>query len=89
MPNIESAAKRMRQAAILREKNRAVKSALLKMKRKFNETVEGGDRAAAMEQFSAFASALDKAAKKGVIKANNASRRKSRASARLATLAAK
>jgi small subunit ribosomal protein S20 len=89
MPNIESAAKRMRQAAKNLIRNRKVNSEILGLKRKFNDAVESGNKSAAMELFRKFCAKLDQSAKKGVIKANNASRRKSRAAARLAKMSAK
>jgi small subunit ribosomal protein S20 len=86
MPNIESAAKRMRQAVKLNAKNRAVKSKILSLRRRFLGLVEGGDKAKAQEAYRVFCSAVDKARKVGVIKDNNANRKKARCAARLAAM---
>ena len=83
MPNIQSAVKRMHQAARARIRNRAEKSELLSLQRKLYEMPKDVDKDARMKAFRAYCSALDKAAKKGMIKKNNADRHKSRASARL------
>ena len=52
------------------------------------DAVASGDADAGAEAFRRFCSCLDKAAKKGVIKKNTATRSKSRAAARLRTLSA-
>ena len=87
MPNIKSAAKRVKTAAKANLRNRAVKSELLTYRRKFMEAVAAGDKAAATEASKTYASKLDKAAKKGVIKHNTADRKKSRTAAAIAKLA--
>ena len=74
MPNTQSATKAMRQSVTRRAKNEQTKDAYkraLKTFRKDPETVEN---------LTAVFKMLDKAAKKGVIKKNKASRLKSRAS---------
>ena len=86
MPNIESAAKRMRQAAKHQAANRAVKTKIMSYRRRFLEAVASGDKAKSQEAFRQFCSVVDKAGKQGVIKANNADRKKSRAAAKLAAL---
>jgi small subunit ribosomal protein S20 len=88
MPNIESAAKRMRQAARRQAANRAVRTKIMSYRRRFLEAVAGGDKTKSQEAFRQFCSVVDKARKRGVIKDNNADRKKSRAAARLATLKA-
>ena len=87
MPNIKSAGKRARQADVRREVNRSAKSAVLTARRHFMDAVASKDKKKALEQFNAFCSVLDSSAKRGVIKGNNADRRKSRASAILAKMA--
>lgn len=82
MPNIKSAEKRVRQSEKNRAANRAVKSEIHTARK---PVVEGKlakeDLAKAVAEY---ASTLDKAVKKGVIKKNTADRRKSRAAKRLA-----
>jgi len=79
MPNIKSAAKRMKTSRKSAEANKAVKSLISTRRRQLREAVAGGDEEKSEKAFRAYCSVLDKAAKKGVIKANNANRRKSRA----------
>ncbi|OVE74057.1 30S ribosomal protein S20 [bacterium B17] len=86
MPNIKSAKKRMKTSAAKQELNKSVKSTISSQRRKLYEAIAAGDKSECEELFRAYGSSLDKAAKKGVIKANNASRRKSRAAARMASL---
>jgi small subunit ribosomal protein S20 len=84
MPNIKSAAKRMRQSAVRRSCNRSAKSAIHTMRNKIY-AAEPADKAAAKKLFSEYCSTLDKAVKTGIVKANTANRKKSRAAARLAS----
>lgn len=88
MPNTKSAFKEMKTSAIKRDTNRGVKSGLATIRRKFLESVEANDASGSEASFRQYCSDLDKAVKKGVIKPNNASRRKSRAAARLASKSA-
>ncbi len=87
MPNIKSAVKRVKTAAKANLRNRSVKSELLTYRRKVETAIASGDKAAATSAVSAYASKLDKAAKKGVIKRNTADRKKSRTTLALAKLA--
>lgn len=87
MPNIKSAAKRVKTAAKANMRNRSTKSELLTYRRKVEEALASGDKAAATEAVSIYASKLDKAAKKGVIKSNAADRKKSRTAIALSKLA--
>lgn len=87
MPNIKSAAKRMRTSRKNAGANKAVRSLISSRRRTLREAVAGGDKAKSAKAFRDYCSVLDKAAKKGTIKANNANRRKSRAAALLATCA--
>jgi small subunit ribosomal protein S20 len=87
MANIKSAEKRARQAVGFNLRNRMAKSAILTMGKQFVAAVESGDKSKALQLFSRFASMLDKSVKRGIIKQNNADRRKSRAAARLAKTA--
>jgi small subunit ribosomal protein S20 len=87
MPNIESARKRARQALKRNASNRAVRSAVGSLRAEALAAIEAGNKAAAEKACAAYASELDKAAKKGVIKANNASRKKSRLALQVKKLA--
>jgi len=87
MANIKSAEKRARQSSAQHLANHAAKSDVSAFRKRFLAAVEKGDKAVATAAFDAFSSRLDKAAKKGILKKNNASRRKARAAAKLAALA--
>jgi small subunit ribosomal protein S20 len=84
MPNIKSAMKRVKTSAKSHAKNKAVKSLIFTTGKKLLEAVTAKDKKKCDELLRAFSSALDKAAKKGVITANTASRKKSRAALRIA-----
>ena len=73
MANTKSAAKRARQSLSRMRQNRAVRSRL----RTLQKRVRGGE-AANSETIRTLVSALDKAAKRGIIHRNAANRRKSR-----------
>ena len=77
MPNIKSAAKRDAKSKELRAKNRAEKTALKTVMKKFDAAVESADKAAAEESFKAAVKAVDKAAAKNLIHKNNAAHKKS------------
>ena len=88
MANIKSAEKRARQAIQRRTLNRGVMSTIGTVRRKAFETVvKGADPAAVAKVAAEYASALDKAAKRGVIKRNTADRRKARLAQRVAAIA--
>lgn len=78
MPNKKSAEKRVRQAAKRRLHNRAARSAMRRQLRKANEAVAQVDAEAIKTEIAAAHSKLGKAAKTGLIKKNNASRKISR-----------
>ena len=77
MPNIKSAMKRDEKSKELRAKNRAGKTALKTVMKKFDAAVEGGDKTAAAESDKGAVKAVDKAAGKGLIHKNNAAHKKS------------
>ncbi len=85
MPNTEGAKKRLRQSLVRRDRNRAVKSALRTALRKFREAVAAKNIDEAQVRRLATAKALDKAATKGIIHRNKASRLKSRMAAAMKT----
>ena len=82
MPNIKSAKKSIKTSAKSYEGNRAVKSRMVSARRKLYESI-GSDPVASKEAYSSYCSVLDKAVKRGALKANNANRRKSRACIRM------
>ena len=73
-----SAQKAHRQSLKRRERNRAVKSATKTAVKKANEAIVSGDLDAARVATREAIIALDKAAQKGVLHANNSARHKSR-----------
>ena len=77
MANIKSQIKRINTNEKARLRNKSVKSSLKTAIRKFREAAETGDTAAASTLARDAGRALDKAASKGVIHANQAANRKS------------
>ncbi len=86
MANIKSQIKRNKQNEKARQRNQAVKSRLKTAVRKFRELSEGGDKDAALTAGRDAMKALDKAASKGVIHANQAANRKSSIAKKAASL---
>lgn len=84
MPTRKSGLKHMRADEKKRVRNASVKSALKTLMRRYELLVEKGDKEAAAKLFPAVASAMDKAAKKGIIHDNSAGRQKSRLARKLA-----
>ena len=87
MANTRSAEKQERQAEKHKARNRAGKSTLKSALKKARTSISGGDQD--KEVLSTAFSAVDKAAKKGLIKKNTASRYKSRLAASSKRSAAK
>lgn len=87
MANIRSAEKQRRQAEKRNERNRAAKSSLRTTLKKTRTAIVGGD--ADKDTLSTSFSAIDKAAKTGLIKENTANRYKSRLAAASKRTAAK
>ena len=77
MANIKSQIKRNRTNEKARQRNKAVKSSLKTAVRKFHAAVDAGDAEQATALAREATRALDKAASKGVIHANQAANRKS------------
>lgn len=77
MANIKSQKKRNLTNEIARVRNKGVKSSLKTHVRKFREAAAAGDKDAATVALKDASRALDKAASKGVIHANQAANRKS------------
>jgi small subunit ribosomal protein S20 len=84
MPNTKSAERRMRNSARKKLQNRSVKSRLKTLERAYAEAQKGGKKDSASEAFRKLSSALDKAAKTGVIHVAKARRKKSRLAVKLA-----
>ncbi len=78
MANIKSAKKRILTSAKRAERNKAVKSAVKTAVKKVHAAIEAGEKTAAQEKLVAAETALSKAATKGVLHKNNASRKVSR-----------
>ncbi|MBE9524375.1 MAG: 30S ribosomal protein S20 [Chloroflexi bacterium] len=86
MANIKSAIKRNRQNEKLRLHNRVFRGTARKFVRNARLAIESGDIDVAREATIKAVSALDKAASKGIIHKNNASRRKGRLMKQLAAI---
>ena len=78
MPTTRSAAKAMRVQERRRLRNKAVRSATRTHVKKAQMQIAAGETSATPDSVREAISALDRAAKKGVIHPNNAARRKSR-----------
>ena len=78
MANIKSAKKRIRVIARKTLRNKIVRSQTKTAIRRFVSAVESGDRDMARAALTRAISAIDRAATKGVLHKNNASRKKSR-----------
>jgi small subunit ribosomal protein S20 len=77
LANIKSQKKRILTNAKAAARNKAVKSSVKTAIKKVDKAVEAGDKVVATEAVLAATRALDKAASKGVIHANQAANRKS------------
>jgi small subunit ribosomal protein S20 len=78
LANTRSALKKMRQAEKRRVRNRLYRSRARTFVKKTQRLLSDGDLDAARQAAIEAASALDRAAEKGIIHKNNAARRKSR-----------
>lgn len=88
MANIASAEKRIRQTVKRTARNKARKSRVHTAIRKVEEAVAAGDQAAARAALTAAQPEMQRAAGKGVFKANTVSRKISRLSASVKAIAA-
>ena len=86
MPNTKSAAKAMRQSLRRKTRNLKVKDKFKSAVKEVRKLIAAGKKSEAMEAMKAAMSALDKAAKKHVIKKGAASRKKSRLAKALAKI---
>ncbi|MCI5550244.1 MAG: 30S ribosomal protein S20 [Clostridiales bacterium] len=85
MPQIKSAIKRVKVTKVKTDNNRSAKTAMRTVVKKFENGVAEGKADVAM--LNVTASAIDKAASKGVIHKNAANRKKARLAKRLAKAA--
>ena len=88
MANIASAEKRIRQTVKRTARNKARKSRVHTAIRKVEEAVAAGDKSAAQAAFKAAMPEMQRAAGKGVLKANTVARKLSRLSASVKSVAA-
>jgi small subunit ribosomal protein S20 len=83
MPNKPAAWKHLRQTKRRTARNQSVRAGIEFLRRKFAKALGTKDAGAAREAFRNLQKSLDRAAEKGVIKDNTASRLKSRAAAKV------
>ena len=79
MANTKSAIKAARKSQRLHDRNQGVKTRLKSLRKKLEAAIKASDAAAAKTAGIAYVSAMDKAAKTGVVHANTASRAKAHA----------
>jgi len=83
LPNIKSALKRVHVTSVKNLRNRMVKSQMRTAMRNFETAIAAGNADEAKALYPAAASQVDRAASKGVIHKNAASRQKARMAVRL------
>ena len=88
MANTSSAKKATRKIAARTEVNKARRSRMRSFVRKFEEAVASGDKAAATEAFKVVEPEIMRAATKGIVHKNTASRKVSRLAQRVKALSA-
>lgn len=86
MPNIKSAADRVKLSQKQNLRNRAARSTMKTTIKKFDAAVETGDAAAARDAYSVAIKTVDRAATKGLIHKNNAAHKKSALTLKLSAL---
>ncbi len=86
MANIKSQIKRNRTNEAARLRNKSVRSSVKTAVRRFRAAADTGDREAVTAELRSAGRALDKAASKGVIHANQAANKKSAMARRAAAL---
>ena len=87
MAHTQSAKKRIRQTIARTAVNRSIISRVRTLRKKVAVAVESKDKEAAVLAYNTFASAIDKAAKKGTVPANRAANYKSKAAKAVASIA--
>ncbi|MCB1205923.1 MAG: 30S ribosomal protein S20 [Verrucomicrobiae bacterium] len=83
MANTKSALKRVRQTKVRTARNRALKSNVKSARKSALAAIEAGDATTVQTAYNQFASAADKAAKRGAIPKGTADRLKGRIAARM------
>ena len=87
MPNIKSAEKRTRTGKVRELRNKAGRTRLRTMLKRFDQAVAGGDRTEADTAYKVAVKTVDKAVTKGLLHKNNAARKKSSLTRRLDNMA--
>lgn len=87
MPNKAAAWKHLRQTKHRTARNERYRAGITYLRRRYAKALAAKNHTTASETFRLLQKALDRAAGKGVIKTNTASRLKSRAVAKLKTIA--
>ena len=87
MPNIKSSKKDVIRSKVAYEKNKADKSEMKTVIKKFEAALAGGDKAAAEVAYKLAVQIVDKAVSKGILHKNTAARKKSSMTLRLNKLA--
>ena len=77
MPNIKSAEKRVEVGKVRNARNKADRTYLKTVLKKFDAAVEAGNREEAQSAYKVAVKTVDKAAAKGLIHKNNAANKKS------------
>ena len=87
MPNIKSSKKDVIRSKVAYEKNKADKSEMKTVLKKYDAALEAADKAAATEAYAEAVKKVDKAVIKGILHKNTAARKKSSMTLRLNKLA--
>ena len=87
LANIKSAKKRIKVIETKTARNKAAKSKLKTILKKFDQAVASGDKAAAEAQLKVCTSELSKAVSKGILHKNTVSRKVSRLAAKVNKMA--
>ena len=87
MPNIKSSKKDVIRSKVAYEMNKANKSGMKTIIKKFEAALESGDRAVAETAYTQAVVSVDKAVNKGILHKNTAARKKSSMTLRLNKLA--
>ena len=87
MPNIKSSKKDVIRSKVAYEKNKANKSEMKTVLKKYEAALEGGDRAAAEVAYKDAVKIVDQAVIKGILHKNTAARKQSSMTLRLNKLA--
>ena len=87
MPTTKSAKKRMKTSQKKQIRNTRTKDKTKSTRKELYKLITGGDKEKSAQKFKEYCSVIDKATKNGVLKANTADRKKSKAAARLRKMA--